>query len=296
MTPLVSIMMPCYNASQSLPLALASILSQTYTTWEFILVDDGSDDNPESIIHTVDDNRIRFHRFDKNRGRGAARQQALDMAQGEYLCMLDADDWIYPNKIKRQVELLEANPDLAVLSTGMAIVDENNNIAGVRGYRTNSTQYTIYASLDKPIAPPIPFAPSMLRSKIAKKFKFDTEFKIAEDKDFLLRILLEHQFGVTSEISYVYTELESITLDKITRSLKNNRQMYSKYLTRFPLQATKSILSSYTKDFIYRGMFGMGHGDKLISNRSTAPSSIDKQKFEDAKVIVMSNYQKLFDS
>ncbi len=94
MRPLVSVMMPCYNSAGTLPLALASLVAQTYENWECILVDDGSTDRPIDIVEQASDKRISFFRLDRNMGRGVAQQAALDYATGDYLCMLDADDWL----------------------------------------------------------------------------------------------------------------------------------------------------------------------------------------------------------
>jgi len=289
--PLVSVMIPCYNATKSLPWTLASLLSQTYTNWECIIVDDGSRDNPKAIIDLIFDERIKFHRFEKNKGRGAARQQALDMAQGNYLCMLDADDWIYPWKIQRQVEFMDNNLEIAVLSSGMAIVDASNDIVGTRGHRSGQGNYTLFDNMQSPDAPTISFAPSMLRADIAKEFRFDTEFKVAEDKDFLLRILMENSYGVLHDVLYVYAEIESITLDKITSSLSNNRRMYLKYLTSFPTKSLKTYIASYTKEMIYRSAFLVGYGDHLINRRSSEPTAKQKEDFEIAYRIVMQTYR-----
>ena len=294
MPPLVSVMIPCYNATKSIPWTLASLLSQTYTNWECIIVDDGSKDNPKAIIDLISDERIKFYRFEKNRGRGAARQQALDMARGDYLCMLDSDDWIYPWKIQRQVEYMENHPELAVLSTGMAIVDGNNDVAGVRGHRSDQDSYTLFDPMQNPDAPSISFAPSMLRADIAKKFRFDTKFKIAEDKDFLLRILMENSYGLIHDVLYVYAEIDSITLDKITSSLRNNRRMYLKYLTSFPTKSLKKYIASYGKEMIYRSAFLAGYGDSLINRRSSEPTIKQKEDFETARQIVMQTYHQIF--
>ena len=76
MMPLISVVMPVFNATDTLPLALASLQAQTYDAWQCIIVDDGSTDNPEHIINAVGDSRIQYHRLDRNHGRGYARQYA----------------------------------------------------------------------------------------------------------------------------------------------------------------------------------------------------------------------------
>jgi len=286
MTPLVSIMIPCYNTRQTLPFALASILAQTYTNWECIIVDDGSDDQPIEVVNIIDDERIRYFRFENNRGRGAARQYALDMSKGEYVCMLDADDWIYPWKIKHQVDFMESHPEIAVISTGMAIIDKRNNIIGIRGFKSNTRLYSVLEPTGKPSPPPIAFAPSMLRGAIARNFEFNLTLTITEDFDFLLRILLEHRIAIVYNVLYVYTEVESVTLNKITHTLANNRQIYLRYFHNYPLVAIRYYCLSLIKDIVYRFFFLMGFGKFLITQRSVKPNLEQKKEYQVAHQVV----------
>ena len=112
MKPLVSVITPFYNAKDTLLYSLRSLLHQSYQNWECILIDDGSDDNPQSVLSRIHDSRILYHRFEKNRGRGAARQYALDQAKGDFLCFLDADDWMYPHKLESQINTMQDHPGL----------------------------------------------------------------------------------------------------------------------------------------------------------------------------------------
>jgi glycosyltransferase involved in cell wall biosynthesis len=101
--PLVSIMIPCFNAERTLGMALASLRAQTYERWEAVVVDDGSTDETSRILSRFTDPRLRIERFSANCGRGAARQRWLEMAQGGLLAFLDADDWLFPDKLSHQV-------------------------------------------------------------------------------------------------------------------------------------------------------------------------------------------------
>ena len=92
MSALVSVMMPVYNASASIPRALASLFAQSYEEWECIVVDDGSTDGSADVVTRCRDSRVRCVRLPENRGRAVARQTALDVANGRYLAFLDADD------------------------------------------------------------------------------------------------------------------------------------------------------------------------------------------------------------
>ena len=128
---LVSIMMPCFNAERTLPMALASLKAQTHERWEAVVVDDGSSDGTWDLLQASGDPRLRLERFDRNRGRGAARQRCLEMARGSLLSFLDADDWLFPGKLAQQVALMEQNPGLAVVSGGCVITDAAGDAVGL---------------------------------------------------------------------------------------------------------------------------------------------------------------------
>lgn len=286
--PLVSVMMPCYNASKTLPLALASLIAQTYANWECILVDDGSTDNPHEVVAQINDSRIRYIRLAKNMGRGFARQTALDNARGEYLCMLDADDWIYPDKLQKQVEVMESNSKIVLVSTGMAIVNRQNELVGVRCRGEQKDAPRIIGPLNQLTNPPIAHAPSMIRMPIAKQTNYDLNFKIAEDAEFLLRVLLGNYYAVLHDVAYVYAEHASMSLEKMLLSYESNRRMLRKHKNRFPISSRVNTAKIFAKSLIYRVFYVVGAGDYLTSNRSQPPAEEDLNDFHAAQKVVLS--------
>ena len=106
--------MPTYNMAHFIGDAIESILAQTYTNWELIIIDDGSIDTTHDVINKFQDTRIQyFHQ--ENRGRGAARNKALSLAKGKYIAIADADDISLPNRFENQVNYLEKHSDCAVI-------------------------------------------------------------------------------------------------------------------------------------------------------------------------------------
>jgi glycosyltransferase involved in cell wall biosynthesis len=278
--PLISVVMPVFNAAATLPLALASLQAQTCDAWRCIIVDDGSTDNPEHIINAVGDSRIQCHRLDRNRGRGYARQHALEMARGKYVTFLDADDWLYPDKFRVQVELLEAEPDVAMVSTGMAITNTNDQLVGVR--HTNGGEPVVRPPMKHPGMPPLAFAPSMINADLAKQTGFDTTFPIAEDADFLLRALLGKQFAVLPTPLYVYREQGSTTLNKVSSALYYCCRMFQKHLDQYPLDSAIEIAKARGKQTIYHSAATLGLWDYIIARRSRVPNDADYQQYQRA--------------
>jgi glycosyltransferase involved in cell wall biosynthesis len=109
----VSILIPCYNAEQWIRQAIQSALNQTYPQKEVIVVDDGSTDNSLEIIKSFGDSIL--WETGENRGGNIARNRLLELSSGEWLQYLDADDYLLPNKISKQIQFLEKNPDTDII-------------------------------------------------------------------------------------------------------------------------------------------------------------------------------------
>jgi glycosyltransferase involved in cell wall biosynthesis len=105
---LVSVIIPAFNAERYLERAIDSVLSQTYSSIELIVVDDGSVDSTADICRSYGD-RIRYF-YQENQGVSVARNRGIEEANGEYIAFLDADDWYLPNKLEDQVAALELHP------------------------------------------------------------------------------------------------------------------------------------------------------------------------------------------
>lgn len=111
--PKISILIPCYNAERWIAQTIESALAQTYTNKEVIVVDDGSTDNSLEIIQTFD-GKIRWE-TGSNRGGNPARNRLLELSMGEWLQYLDADDYLLPDKIEKQIEFLKDNSQVEVI-------------------------------------------------------------------------------------------------------------------------------------------------------------------------------------
>ncbi|SHI88694.1 glycosyltransferase family 2 protein [Flavobacterium haoranii] len=104
---LVSIITPTFNAEQFILQTIQSVLEQTYTHWELILVDDCSSDATWELIHSISDSRIKCFKLDQNFGPGVARNFAIQQAKGNYIAFLDADDVWKPQKLAKQLQFME---------------------------------------------------------------------------------------------------------------------------------------------------------------------------------------------
>lgn len=106
---LVSIIMPSWNTGRFIGESIQSVLSQTYTNWELIIVDDCSTDNTDKIVASFDDERIKYFRNDKNSGAALTRNKAMREARGEWIAFLDSDDLWAPEKLEKQLLFMKEN-------------------------------------------------------------------------------------------------------------------------------------------------------------------------------------------
>jgi glycosyltransferase involved in cell wall biosynthesis len=125
-TPKVSVILPVYNQEKLIALTIESVLAQTYTNFELVILDDGSTDNTASILkqYAEKDERIRTY-FHKNEGRAKATNKVANLATGEILALLDADDLMLPERLQKQVAFLQANPEIQSCGSHCLYIDEN---------------------------------------------------------------------------------------------------------------------------------------------------------------------------
>lgn len=109
MNELVSVIMPSYNTAEYIKQSIQSVIDQTYTNWELIIVDDCSTDNTDEIVKSIDDGRIIYLKNKKNSGAAVSRNRALKEAKGKWIAFLDSDDLWLPEKLEKQLHFMKSN-------------------------------------------------------------------------------------------------------------------------------------------------------------------------------------------
>lgn len=182
--PLVSIIMPCYNARPHLPRSVASVRAQSFDDWELITVDDGSSDDTQAWLREQTDPRIRVH-AQANQGVSAARNAGLALARGEFVAFLDADDTWEPHFLRTMLDALRAQPQAALAYCGW----QNLGLTGGRGepfvppdYETSEKMEKLFENCRWPI-----HAAMIRRNLVASLGGFDTSLKNSEDYALWLR-------------------------------------------------------------------------------------------------------------
>ena len=185
--PIVSVLLPVYNGERHLQLALDSILHQTFTDFEFLILDDGSRDGSLSLLEQAAraDSRVKlFSR--ENRGLVATLNELIERAQGRYLARMDADDIAQPNRFALQVAFLDAHPGVVCVGGAQALIDEEGRyLTNINGPLANQAiQQSILAGHGAICHPT-----AMIRaSALAEVGGYDPAMWHCEDLDLWLRL------------------------------------------------------------------------------------------------------------
>lgn len=202
--PLVSVVMPVYNAAAFLKPALDSVLNQTFRDYEFIIINDGSKDDSDSIIKSYSDSRIRYV-SQRNKGVAATLNEGLTLATGKYIMRHDADDISLPTRLEEQVALLEQNPEIALCSYQVAFMTERGKVArdfkqphdaffgSDYAVRVRREQFNPYC--------PITHGTVLVRKEIMKELGgYRKEFITGEDLDMWLRLIQKYHAVVLHKV------------------------------------------------------------------------------------------------
>ena len=193
--PLVSIIIPAYNAEKYIVQAIESVLSQDYQNWELIIINDASKDNTEKAVSIfLNDNRIRIITNTQNLGISKNRNIGIKTAKGKYIAMLDSDDlWLEKNKISKQVNFLENNIDHALVGTFMILIDEQDNL----GKKIN------FAESDNEIRKSIIYKNHIAQSSVMFRkdvavsvYGYDENLTTMEDHDLWLKMGIKNKLVV----------------------------------------------------------------------------------------------------
>lgn len=142
MNPKVSVIIPTWNDSKNIDNAIKSVLNQSLTDIEVIVIDDGSTDGTKKILNNYINNREIIYLYQENSGPSISRQRGVSLSKGKYIAFIDDDDeWIDKNKLQKQVEFLDKNPKYVLIGTGVKVVDENGR--ELINYLMPETDYSI---------------------------------------------------------------------------------------------------------------------------------------------------------
>lgn len=222
MKPEVSVLMSAYNAEETLSRCIESILNQSFTGFEFVIVNDGSTDQTEAIVKSFDDDRIRLLQPGRL-GLAKALNYGLNQCHGKFIARMDADDWSHPARLEKQVNYLKNHQKVGVVSSLVEYAGNRNRNEGYALHVDWINQQVTHDQIfnnrfeDAPVANPS----CMFRSNLIQEFGGYSEQSIPEDYEFWLRLLhFGVKFGKVNEVLLYWSDLPN----RLTRHSSNYSQ------------------------------------------------------------------------
>lgn len=236
MYPKISVIMAAYNVKRYIGEAIESILHQTFKDFEFIIIDDCSIDNTWEIIqkYAKNDNRIIPFKNKENLKLSETLNKGIAIAKGKYIARMDADDISVEDRLQKQFDYMERNPEVGILGGTMEIKDTNNRIIGKRKYNLTDRQIRKKIYRYSPFCHPLVM---IRKSTLDQIGGYDVKWNPAEDYDLYFRIGKYCRFANLEDLLLKYRVIPM----SMTTGLTN--KMYFK---------TLDIRKKYSNDDFYK--------------------------------------------
>lgn len=265
MTPLVTVGLSCFNEEAFVVHAVSSILAQTFEDWELIAIDDGSSDATADLLRKIRDPRVRVIVDGRHKGLAARLNEIAALAVGRYVARMDGDDVSHPRRLERQVDYLDAHPEIDVLGTGMAIIDRRGQVSGLRLLPEDA-----FASEE----PLIAHATICCRKDWIRSHPYNERNPRCEDWE-LWRSARRVAGRNLREPLYFYREFDSFRLGKY---LGRQARMMKSHVREGKL---KRLASSLFRSAVYSGAALAGLTETLIARRSAPLSQKERADLQE---------------
>ena len=269
--PPVTIGISFYNAEDTLLDAVRSVFAQTHQNWELILIDDGSTDRSLEIARSIDDPRVRVYSDGDNKKLASRLNEIHALANHNYIARMDADDLMSPTRIQKQVEYLEANPDIDIVSTGVCSISIDSLPKGIRLRSDDGPLSAKKVLLGKH---GIVHASVVARFSWYTRNKYHPEDSIAQDYKLWVRAFerSDLKVGFIDEPLYFYREERSVNAKKILRTYKDGVPFVFQKAAILvgPLYACYLVCRVCLKSAVVRFLSFLGGEFFLIRRRSSS--------------------------
>lgn len=275
---MISVVIPTHNRADLLPRAIKSVQAQTLTDLEIIVVSDGSTDDTKAVVEELakDDNRIKFVEYFPAKGGNIARNTGIEHAMGNIVAFLDDDDEFMPEKLERQMAVMEANPKVGLVYTGVRVLYINEQVeyrtkAGAEGDLSQEillgncigTTSTVMARKDV----------------LLQAGKFDVELRAMQDFDLWIRICQLCEIGCVPEeminyYNYTGTKQISALTDKYIEALAYINNKYQDKINALPPEKQRE--RKYN-EYLNLGNRAMRNGDGKLA-RTFIKAALKEQR------------------
>ncbi|WP_240041603.1 MULTISPECIES: glycosyltransferase family 2 protein [Okeania] len=262
--PRVSVIIATYNNAHYILEAIASVFNQTYTSYEIIVIDDGSTDNTREVLEPYLD-KIRYV-YQENKGVSHARNLGLEMAGGEFIAFLDADDFFLPDKLAKQVAIFDTRPSLGIVHSGWRLVNE-------KGEKISDIELW-HGSLELDLETwvvwkPVTISMMFRRSWIKSAGGFDTRWHHGEDIDLVLRLSVNGCEAVwLPKVTYCYRQHHRNATRKSTHQAVSMMSVLDDFFSRPNLSVSIRKLEGKSRYYTLSWLAWQAHRNENLVEMS----------------------------
>lgn len=219
--PNISVIIPTYNRAHLISRAIESVINQTYTNWELLVVDDASTDNTKQVLESyLSDTRIRYIKVDKNGGNAVARNLGVNAAKGKFIGFVDSDDEYHSEYLFKALNKLEKSPEdvyflwAGTKTIGIDGVGKDSIWVPKQKNHSNQFLYELHVGIGRGF---------LIKKECFDDLSFDNNLRTAVDTDFLIRLRQKFNFTVLEEVLLtIHTQPESVRSNHVEKKKSYN--------------------------------------------------------------------------
>lgn len=272
-SPLLSVVVPFYNAENTLLDTVRSVLSQTYSNWELLLADDGSTDGSLALARRIADPRIRVFSDGHNRGGTHRLNQMIAEARGEYIAKLDADDLMHPERLQMQLDYMRQHPDCDLVCSAAVSMSNELKACGLRDMQPLDVSAFSILRSGAIIHPTI-----FVRTDWFRANNYREGYDRAEDRELWIRAAPNSVMGKVVAPLLFYREVSFFFVQKFLLSYVTERKILCEYGPARIGWARSLLLylRSLGKSLVIRSLHLLGQGERVIGRRYEAAAAMEE--------------------
>jgi glycosyltransferase involved in cell wall biosynthesis len=264
----VTVGIPFHNAERTLAHAIRSVFTQTFQDWELLLVDDASTDRSLAIAREVQDSRVRVHSDGLRRGLATRLNQIADLAYGEFLARMDADDIMHPERLADQLEVLQGPTPADLVASAAYMLNDEDAPVGVRGAEGADLRLSVVLRRSPFVHPTVIAKTAWFRAN-----RYDPAYPRAEDHELWCRTCQHLKAVHLLRPLLFYRQPSLAAAAKFSQTYATDRKIiraYGRPIGR--LQAARLITASYCKTWVRSGAALVGRSVPVLHDRRLTPA------------------------